>query len=123
MNILIVDDSETSRMIIWRCLEICGWGDHSRFDASDGLQALQILLSTPIDCVITDLNMPRMDGLTLVKKITLTPKLQKPPIIVFSSLASAPLEEELKALGVRSVIHKPITPEKLCPVLEGLHVG
>ncbi len=122
MKILIVDDSETSRMITKKCLSICGLEDSEFFDAQDGLEALQVLSQTPVDLLVTDLNMPRMDGFTLVKKIKLSPKMAPPHIIVFSSLASEPVEAELKNYGVASVVHKPLTPEKLSLALEAIHV-
>lgn len=121
MNILIVDDSETSRMITKKCLSICGLEDAEFFDAQDGLEALQVLSQHQVDLVVTDLNMPRMDGFTLVKKIKLSPKIATPQIIVFSSLASDPVEAELKTYGVASVVHKPLSPEKLAQALENLH--
>jgi len=122
MQILIVDDSETSRMITKKCLFICGYEDSTFHEAQDGLEALQVLDKNQIDLMVTDLNMPRMDGFTLVKKLKLAHRLQRPKIIVFSSLANEPVEKELKSYGVLAVVHKPLTPEKLSLALEEANV-
>lgn len=123
MKILIVDDSETSRLITRKCLHICGLEEAEYLEAADGLEALQVIDKNPVDLVVTDLNMPRMDGFTLVKKLKLAPRDSRPQIIVFSSLASEPVENELKNLGVSAVVHKPLTPEKLSQALEAVHAG
>ena len=68
-NILIVDDSSTSRMIIKRCLEISGYNESTFLYAENGLEALSIIDNTKIDLILTDLNMPKMDGDNFIKKI------------------------------------------------------
>ena len=61
-NILIVDDSTTARMFIKRCLEMGGFEEAEFFEASNGVEALQHLNLKKIDLILTDLNMPKIDG-------------------------------------------------------------
>ncbi len=122
VKVLIIDDSETSRMIIRRCFSISGWDDAEYFEAEDGLHALQTLVANDIELVVTDLNMPRMDGLTLLKKMRTNPRTKETPVFVISSMASDSLMTELKSLNVLHVIHKPVNPEKISIALEDVHV-
>lgn len=121
-KILIIDDSETSRMIIRRCFHISGWDDAEYLEAEDGLHALHALVESDVNLVVTDLNMPRMDGLTLVKKMRMNPRTKDTPVIVISSMASESLESELKSFGVLRIVHKPVNPEKMTEALEDIHV-
>lgn len=112
-NILIIDDSETSRMIIKKCLIISGMEKSMFYEAEDGIKALTFLGNQTVDLVVTDLNMPRMDGLTLIKKLKMSPRFQDLPVVVISSLGSDQLEKDLMALQVLGVIKKPLTPMKM----------
>jgi len=112
-NILIVDDSSTSRMIIKRCLEISGFLDCSYYYANNGLEALDIIHSKNIDLIITDVNMPKMDGKNLVRKLKSDNKTDHIPIIVTTSLGDSLIEDEFKNLGVSWVIKKPVVPKKI----------
>ena len=112
-NILIIDDSETSRMINQKCLVMSGHSRANYWEAEDGIKALAILGSKPVDLVITDLNMPRMDGLTLVRKLRKGPTTKAMKVIVISSMANQQIDAELQNLEVVSIIRKPVTPAKI----------
>lgn len=117
-NILIVDDSSTSRMIIQRCLDIAGFTEVHFHFAENGLDALSILqTNSRIDLIMTDLNMPKMDGENFIKKLKQGASNQALPILVITSLGDAILEEELKKLGVLGIIKKPVSPEKILHLL------
>lgn len=119
-SILIVDDSETSRMIIRKCLTMTGDEGADFFDAEDGIRALSVLADHGVDLVITDLNMPRMDGVTLVRKLRKGERTKALPVVVISSMGSDHLDQELRDLGVSAIIRKPLTPAK---VREALNFG
>jgi len=119
-TILIVDDSETSRMIIRKCLTMTGDEGSHFFDAEDGIRALAVLADHGVDLVITDLNMPRMDGVTLVRKLRKGERTKALPVVVISSMGSEHLDQELRDLGVSAIIRKPLTPAK---VREALNAG
>lgn len=109
-KILIVDDSATARMFVIRCLEIAGYTGCEFVEAASGSAALQVMKEHPVDMVITDLNMPEMDGTALVRRIMGNPKLNLVPVIVVSSGLNQPKKNELLGMGVQAVLEKPLTP-------------
>ncbi|MCK4513757.1 MAG: response regulator [Spirochaetaceae bacterium] len=116
-KILVVDDSATSRMIVRRCLEMAGYSDATFLEAGDGALALDLLEMNPVDLIVTDLKMPRMDGRTLVRKLQSNPATSDIPVLVVSSVASA---EEHSAFGsnVVTAVQKPLSPAKLMHALK-----
>ncbi len=116
---MVVDDSATSRMFIKRCLEMV-FTDEEEIaftEAGDGKEALAKLKETPADLVFIDLNMPVMDGATLLRWIKSSPKLTDLPVVVITSVDNPAKRQELKDLGAVDVLSKPIAPAKLIPVV------
>lgn len=120
LKILIADDSKTARMIIQRCLEMTGLTNCEYIHASNGVEALAIIRSRKIDLLITDLNMPEMDGKDLLQAVKSSPRLTDIPVIVISSLVNPALEKELSSLGVNGIINKPVSPVKLLESIESI---
>ncbi len=122
-NVLIVDDSETSRMIIQRCLEMAGVHSATFAHAENGLDALAQLKDgingAAVDLVLTDLNMPKMDGRAFVRIVKGTPQYASVTLIVVSSIADGDAEAELMNLGAKAVVKKPVSPAKLAAALGG----
>ncbi len=119
-NILIVDDSSTSRMIIQRCFQIAGYDSAKYFFAENGLEAITVLQGDArIDLVVTDLNMPKMDGENLIKKLKINGKIGDLPIFVITSTADDQTEKELKGLGILGIIKKPVSPAKIIEIIGG----
>ncbi len=118
-HILIVDDSATSRMIIKRCFQMAGFQESDYSEAEDGLKAMSVLQKEEIDLVVTDLNMPKMDGNTFIKKLRIIEKTKEMPVMVISSMGNDKMDKELRGEGVLGIIQKPISPEKVMEVLEG----
>jgi CheY-like chemotaxis protein len=116
-EVLIVDDSATSRMIIKRCFDIAGFHDITYHEAEDGLKALTFLEQHDVDLVLTDLKMPKMDGNTFLKKIRMKEKTKDVPVIVISSMGNDVLESQLLEAGVKAIIRKPLSPAKVLDVL------
>ena len=117
-KILLVDDSATSRMIIKRCLIIAGYRDSEYFEVEDGLEALTFFEEeNTADLIVTDLNMPRMDGNNLIKKLKVNNKTKKIPILIISSMGNEIFPEELKSMGIKGIIQKPISPAKIVDIL------
>ena len=112
-TILIVDDSETSRMIIKKCFTMTGDEDSTFLEAGDGIQALSVLADAKVDLVVTDLNMPRMDGVTLLRKLRKGDRTRGLPVVVISSMGNDHLDRELHELSVTAIIRKPLTPAKV----------
>jgi two-component system, chemotaxis family, chemotaxis protein CheY len=112
-RVLLVDDSSTSRMITRRCFEMAFQTPLEFVEAPDGAEALSLLEDSEFDLIVTDLNMPKMDGTTFVWKVKKAKKLQQTPIIVLSSLKNERTESALGALGVKEFIQKPVSPAKI----------
>lgn len=112
-RILIVDDSSTSRMITRRCFEMASSRPAQFLEAPDGAAALAMLHEHSVDLIVTDINMPKMDGMTFVWKVKMTRHLERVPIIVLSSMKNERMESALNGLGVTSFIQKPISPAKV----------
>lgn len=116
-RIVIADDSATARMFIKRCLQIIGLGDAEMVEAEHGKEALTAAKAEPTDLLLTDLNMPIMDGETLLKWVKASPKLMDMPVVVITSAGNPAKEEELLKLGALKVINKPVSPPTLMEAL------
>ncbi len=117
-TVLITDDSTTARMIIQRCLEMVGCSECEYVHAADGVEALGILRSREINLLITDMNMPNLDGKGLLQAVKGSPKLNHIPVFVITSLANPALERELEMIGVDKIIYKPVSPQKLLECID-----
>ncbi len=112
-KIIIVDDSATARMIVRRCLEIAGCSDAEFIEAENGKEALALLKEHKVDFVISDLNMPVMDGEMLLKWMKASPKLNEIPLVILSSAINAAKDRVLLDMGAFAVMSKPISPAKI----------
>ncbi len=109
MKILLVDDSRTIRNIQKNTLSSMGHTDV--LEAADGLEALSVLEGDRPDLMLVDWNMPKMDGITLVRKVRETDK-SLPIIMVTTEAEKTRVMEALKA-GVNNYVVKPFTAETL----------
>ena len=109
MKVLLVDDSGTMRTIQKRCLNKLGIDDV--LEGEDGVQALQLFETNAFDVVMTDWNMPNMDGLTLLKEIRKrNPKI---PVLMVTTEAERSRVIEAVQAGVSDYLVKPFTPDGL----------
>lgn len=119
MKILIVDDSKAMRMIITRSLRQAELGGLTLFEASNGAEALACVASDRPDLVLTDWNMPTMNGLELLQ--ALQAQEAPPKVGVVTSESTAVIRQAASAAGAAFIITKPFTPEifraALSPVL------
>lgn len=125
-NILVVDDSKTVRKMISRAIDVAGIDVNELREAGDGEEALVLLREKWIDLVLTDINMPRMDGMQLVDEMWSDDLLRQIPVIVVSTEGSEQRIAELWEKGIRGYLRKPFTPENIKAAvesaLEGEHV-
>lgn len=119
-NIIIADDSATARLIVKRCLEIAGLSGANFLEAADGVEALNLAKEQPVDLLVTDLNMPNMDGRALLKRVKASPKLHDLPVIVISSASNEAIAKVLIAEGALTVVNKPISPGDVVQALGNL---
>ncbi len=119
--ILIVDDSSTMRRILKLTLGRCGYTNVD--EAEHGLDALKKVADKQYHCVITDWNMPEMDGLALVQNLRKLPNYQKIPIMMVTTEGGKQEVMEALANGVNSYIVKPFTEETLRNKMSALLSG
>lgn len=123
LNVLIVDDSATVRAVIGKTLRLAELPIQELHEASNGVEALAQLKAHWVDLVFTDLNMPEMDGVALVGKMSEDDLLKTVPVIVVSTEGSATRIEELKRKGIRAFVRKPFTPETIREAVENVLEG
>ncbi|MCC6397542.1 MAG: response regulator [Bacteroidetes bacterium] len=108
--ILAVDDSSTVRKFVSVALSMQGF---TVLTACDGMDALEKLPGAQVDLVITDLNMPNMDGFELIRSLRENPQYRDLPVIILSSLSDSGSKERGFELGVGSYLVKPFSLEKI----------
>ncbi|CEF53373.1 response regulator [Acetobacter ghanensis] len=113
---LIVDDQASIRQVLANSLAEIGFTNIAQ--RKDGKEALEYLDQNPTHLVISDFNMPVMDGLALLRAVRSNPKIQKVAFIILTSEASKDLVQEAVKAGVNNFLAKPYTVAKLREVLE-----
>lgn len=111
---MIVDDSMTMRKMLSFALQEGGYAVEQ---TADGQQALDWLSKNAVDLVITDVNMPVMDGLTLVRELRQLPNYRFTPILVLTTESSNEMKQRGKAAGATGWIVKPFVSSELCQAL------
>lgn len=114
-HILIVDDSESIRELVSLTLEGAGYTVHKAIDGTDAMKCLD---GRPLSLVITDLNMPNMDGIQLIREIRKTSAYSAVPILLLTTESQQAKKEEGKAAGATGWIVKPFAQEKLLEVIK-----
>ena len=112
-NILVVDDSGMARMIIKQCLEIAGFRGKKFTEAANGADALEKLAAEKAELVVTDLNMPVMEGTALLSRIKASDELKNILVIIITSTSNPAKEIDLKRSGAFAVINKPVSPASI----------
>lgn len=109
-HIMAVDDSVSMRQLLVRTLVA---GGHRVLEAKDGVEALGMAATQKVQLVITDVNMPHMDGLTLVKKLRALATYKHVPILVLTTEMDPNKKKVAKDAGATGWIVKPFEPEQL----------
>lgn len=109
-QILAVDDSASMRQMVAFTLKGAG---HNVTEASDGKQALTLAKSKKFDLVLSDVNMPNMDGIALTKELRSLPDFKFTPILILTTEAGADKKQDGKAAGATGWIVKPFNPDQL----------
>ncbi|HUO20146.1 MAG TPA: response regulator [Steroidobacteraceae bacterium] len=116
-KVLIVDDSESVRMIARIALREQGY---EVVEAANGVEALRQLDAGRVHLVISDVNMPEMDGITLLKQIKASVQHKFTPIIMLTTEAGQDKKDEGRAAGARAWITKPFQPNTLVAAVSKL---
>jgi len=114
-TVLTVDDSRTMREMVAFTLRGAGY---EVLEAGDGQQALALVNTNKVDLVIADLNMPVMDGLTLIRRLRAMPAYRTVPILMLTTESDDRKKQEGRAAGATGWIVKPFNPEKLISVVQ-----
>lgn len=113
--IMTADDSASIRQMVSFTLKQAGY---EVVEAVDGADAYEKMLKTPIHMLVTDLNMPQMDGIELIRKIRKESRYKFMPIIMLTTESQAAKKQEGKAAGATGWIVKPFKPEQLLAVIK-----
>lgn len=113
-TILTVDDSATMRNMIAFTLKATG---HEVLQAPDGVEALKVLKSRPVQLIITDVNMPNMDGITLIRHLRSLPGYLSTPVLLLTTESAPEKKAAGKAAGATGWIVKPFQQEQLLAVV------
>ena len=113
-RILTVDDSKTMRDMVSFTLKSAGF---DVVEAEDGAKALDVLARTAVDAIITDINMPNMDGVTLVRRLRAQQRFKATPILILTTEGGDDKKAQGRSAGATGWIVKPFVPERLLQVL------
>ena len=113
-SILAVDDSTSMRQMVSFTLKNAGF---HVVEAVDGMDAWEKADSRDFDLVLTDQNMPRMDGITLTRKLRGHPKFARTPILILTTESSDEMKQAGRAAGATGWMVKPFDPAKLIEVI------
>jgi two-component system chemotaxis response regulator CheY len=119
-DVLVVDDSAAVRKIPTRALRQTGMAIQTIREAGDGQEALALLAEHRIDLVLSDINMPKMDGLQLVASLKASPRWQRIPVVTITTGGCETKVAEAVRLGATGYLHKPFTAEQLKEKLVGI---
>ena len=113
LELLIVDDSAAIRKILQRVLQQTELPLGTIFEAADGRQALEVLRQHPVNLVLSDINMPNMDGLEFLRALRASTEWQHLPVIMITTEGSPAKVAEAVSLGATSYVRKPFTADQL----------
>jgi len=119
-KILLVDDSISARMIIRQYLEIVGCRDAVFLETANGEEALKALINELPDLIVTDMNMPVMDGEELLNRLKASPRTNRIPVLIISSAVNEDNSRHFMKFGANYVIGKPVSPQRLHEALTAL---
>ena len=123
-RILIVDDSSVMRKIIERSLRQAGLDQAEVVEAGNGIEALAAVNEGPFDLILSDINMPAMDGIEFLRQLSTIESAKGTPVVMVTTEGSESRVVEAISIGAKGYIRKPFTPdqikERVTPLLEVL---
>lgn len=117
-NVLIVDDSPAMRTFVRRVLNLSGFDLGECYQAGNGQEGLAMLAQNDVNVVLTDINMPVMDGEQFVAQLSAEGRLATLPVVVVSTDSTSLRMDRMIELGAHGYVTKPFTPEVLGAELE-----
>lgn len=116
-NVLIVDDSNSMRSVVKKIITMSGFKMDDCYEAGNGKEALDILSKVWVDVIISDINMPEMNGLELLSALKQDELYREIPVIVITTEGSSERMEEAFKHGAKGFIKKPFLPEDVKKIL------
>ncbi len=116
-NVLIVDDSSAMRAVIKKIVTISGFQMDQCLQAGNGREAMEILSGNWVDVIISDINMPEVNGLELLDQLSRNDTLKEIPVIMITTEGSAERMQEAFNHGAKGFIKKPFLPEDIRKIL------
>ena len=113
LKTLIVDDSSVMRKIVARALQQCGVNSAEIMEAGNGAEALDVVRREKLDLVLSDINMPVMDGLEFVRQLQSVENAKGVPVVMITTEGSESHVMEAITCGARGYIRKPFTPDQM----------
>ena len=120
LDVLIVDDSAAIRKILQRVLTQTNLSLGKVVEAADGREALEAMKSEKIDLILSDINMPNMDGLQLLGELKASDQWKRVPVLMISTEGSQTKVMEAVQLGARGFVRKPFTADQIKEKLAGI---
>lgn len=118
LRVLVVDDMSTSRGLLTQALDAMGIRQIGY--AADGAEALRLMERAPVHLVISDYNMPQMDGLQLLRTIRTSPKTNGTGFILITGRADREIIDNGRKLGMNNFLKKPFQPQELRACIEAV---
>jgi len=119
-NVLIVDDSSTMRAVIKKVIKVSGFNVGQFLEAGDGGEALTVLANEWVDIVLSDINMPNMNGLELIGRMHADEMLKSIPVVMVTTESSDEKVKKSKELGAVGYIKKPFLPQDIKTTLSSI---
>ena len=116
-TIMIVDDSASLRQVV--CIALRGAG-YDAIEARDGQDALNKLTGQKVHLIVSDVNMPNMDGISFVKAVKALPAYRFTPIVMLTTESQAEKKAQAQAAGAKAWVLKPFNPTQLLTVVQKL---
>lgn len=120
LDIMIVDDSAAIRKILQRVLAQAGVALGTVHEANDGSQALELLKTNKVSLILSDINMPNMDGIEFLSRLKADAEYKAVPIVMVTTEGSQTRVMQALELGAAGYVRKPFTPEQIKEKLAGV---
>jgi two-component system chemotaxis response regulator CheY len=119
-DVLVVDDSAAIRKILQRVLRQTGMAIRTIHEAGDGQEALEVMNAHKVDLVLTDINMPKMDGLQFLASVKASAQWRQVPVVMITTEGGETKVGEAVKLGAAGYVRKPFTADQIKEKLAGI---
>jgi len=116
-NVLIVDDSGAMRAVIKKIVGLSGFRMDQCLEAGNGREAMALLADHWVDVIISDINMPEVNGLEFLEQLARNETLREIPVIMITTEGSEQMMQEAFARGAKGFVKKPFLPEEIKKIL------